>query len=86
MAELTAEIRERDEASDPKNHGEGLNDENSPLIGGFGEGDGSNNEVGEGEECPHGENEIDIDFGHLAGRVPVVRKGYGMSARCGWLL
>lgn len=86
VAVFTGERPERGETSDPKNHGESLNDENSPLIGGFGEYDGDNNEVGEGEECPYGKNEGNWNFDHLVRGVPVVRGGYGMSARFRWLL
>lgn len=86
VAVFTRETPERGEAADPENHGDNLNGENSVLMGGFGEGDGGDNEVGYDEECQDGGEQDEWNLSHLVWGVPVVHGGYGVSARWRGLL
>jgi hypothetical protein len=55
-------------------------------MGGFGEGDGGDDEVGYDEECQDGGEQDEWNLSHLVWGVPVVHGGYGVSACCRGLL
>lgn len=75
-AVFTGEIPERGDIEDPENHSDTIEDENSVLVGGFGEGEGGNADVEEGDECPYREGEDEYIVEHLGRGVPWVLSGY----------